>query len=163
VLRPNARFATTLVESGSYERSPARAERATPARWLLASPEHLSGATRAALGGELLGKLKKELADTPWVCGRTWYAHRAVWLTRLCCADGNRKRVDLGPARFRDLKHETVNAIVQLGRLSWLTQDRTRDISRDVRNHAVERLKAEGGIDEPMLRCLGGIRHVWSI
>jgi len=60
------------VESGSYERSPARAERATPARWLrlLASPEHLSGATRAALGGELLGKLKKELADTPWVCGR---------------------------------------------------------------------------------------------
>jgi L-amino acid N-acyltransferase YncA len=35
---------------------------------LLASLEHLSGATRAALGSELLRKLRREPSDSGWLC-----------------------------------------------------------------------------------------------
>ena len=120
---------------------------------LLASLEHLSGATRAALGGELLRKLKKEPADSAWLWSLGRFGARIPLYGSLACVVPTETAEEWISALLdlRDLKQETAKAIVQLGRL---TEDRTRDISRDVRKHAVERLKAEGVIDEPMLRAL---------
>jgi len=120
---------------------------------LLASLEHLSGATRAALGGELLRKLKKEPADSAWLWSLGRFGVRIPLYGSLACVVPTETAEEWISALLdlRDLKQETAKAIVQLGRV---TEDRTRDISRDVRKHAVERLKAEGVIDEPMLRAL---------
>jgi len=51
----------------------------------------------------------------------------------------------------RELNQEGAKTIIQLGRL---TGDRKRDISRDVLNHAIDRLKARGGADDLSLRPL---------
>ena len=120
---------------------------------LLASLEHLSGATRAALGGELLRKLKKEPADSAWLWSLGRFGARIPLYGSLACVVPTETAEEWISALLdlRDLKQETAKAIVQLGRL---TEDRTRDISRDVRKQAFERLKAEGVIDEPMLRAL---------
>ena len=120
---------------------------------LLASLEHLSGATRAALGGELLRKLKKEPADSAWLWSLGRFGARIPLYGSLACVVPTETAEEWISALLdlRDPKQETAKAIVQLGRL---TEHRTRDISRDLRKHAVERLKAEGVIDEPMLRAL---------
>ncbi len=120
---------------------------------LLASLEHLSGATRAALGGELLPKLKKEPADSAWLWSLGRFGARIPLYGSLVCVVPTETAEEWISALLdlRDLKQETAKAIVQLGRL---TEDRTRDISRDLRKRAVERLKAEAAIDEPMLRSL---------
>jgi hypothetical protein len=125
---------------------------------LLASLEHLSGATRAALGGELLRKLKKEPDDSAWLWSLGRFGARIPLYGSLACVVPPETAEEWISALLdlRDLKQETAKAIVQLGRL---TEDRTRDISRDVRKHTVKRLKAEGAIDgpvidEPILRSL---------
>ncbi len=116
---------------------------------LLASLEHLSGATRAALGGELLRKLKKEPADSAWLWSLGRFGARIPLYGSLACVVPTETAEQWISAllALRDLNQETAKAIVQLGRL---TEDRTRDISRDLRKHAVELLKAEGVINEPM-------------
>jgi molecular chaperone DnaK (HSP70) len=120
---------------------------------LLASLEHLSGTTRAALGGELLGKLKKEPDDSAWLWSLGRFGARIPLYGSLACVVPKETAEEWISALLNlpDLKQETVRAIVQLGRL---TEDRTRDISRDVTRLAVERLKAAAVIDEPILRAL---------
>jgi hypothetical protein len=120
---------------------------------LLASLEHLSGATRAALGGELLRKLKKEPADSTWLWSLGRFGARIPLYGSLACVVPRETTEEWIAALLdlRDLTPETAKAIAQLGRL---TADRSRDISREVRKRAVERLRAEGVIDEPMLRAL---------
>ena len=120
---------------------------------LLAGLEHLSGATRAALGGELLRKLKKEPDDSAWLWSLGRFGARIPLYGSLACVVPTETAEEWISALLdlRDLKQETAKAIVQLGRL---TEGRTRDISRDLRKRAVERLKAAAAIDEPMLRSL---------
>jgi len=120
---------------------------------LLASLEHLSGATRAALGGELLRKLKKEPADSTWLWSLGRFGARIPLYGSLACVVPTETAEEWVAALLdlRDLTPVAAEAIVQIGRL---TADRTRDISPEVRKGAVERLKAEGVIDEPMLRAL---------
>ena len=120
---------------------------------LLASLEHLSGATRAALGGELLRKLKKEPVDSAWLWSLGRFGARIPLYGSLACVVSKETVEEWISALLdlHDLKQETAKAILQLGRL---TEDRTRDISRDVRKRAVERLKAEGVIDASILRAL---------
>ena len=120
---------------------------------LLAGLEHLSGATRAALGGELLRKLKKEPDDSAWLWSLGRFGARIPLYGSLACVVPTETAEEWISALLdlRDLKQETAKAIVQLGRL---TEDRTCDISRDLRKRAVERLKAAAAIDEPMLRSL---------
>jgi molecular chaperone DnaK (HSP70) len=119
---------------------------------LLAGLEHLSGATRAALGGELLRKLKREPDDGAWLWSLGRFGARIPLYGSLACIVPTETAEEWISALLdlRDLKQETAKAIVQLGRL---TEDRTRDISRDLRKRAVERLKA-AAIDEPMLLSL---------
>jgi molecular chaperone DnaK (HSP70) len=120
---------------------------------LLASLEHLSGATRAALGGELLHKLKKEPVESAWLWSLGRFGARIPLYGSLACVVPTETAEEWVSALLdlSDLKQETAKAIVQLGRL---TEDRTRDISRDVRRDAVERLKAEAVIDEATLHAL---------
>ena len=120
---------------------------------LLASLEHLSGATRAALGGELLRKLKKEPSDSAWLWSLGRFGARIPLYGSLACVVPTETAAGWISAllELRDLKQVAAEAIIQLGRL---TKDRTRDISLDVRKRAVEQLKAEGVIDEPMLHAL---------
>jgi DNA-K related protein/Hsp70 protein len=120
---------------------------------LLASLEHLSGATRAALGGELLRKLKKEPADSAWLWSLGRFGVRIPLYGSLACVAPTETAEEWISAllELRDLKQVAAEAIIQLGRL---TEDRTRDISPDVRKRAVERLKAQGVIDEPTLHAL---------
>ncbi|MGB8885957.1 MAG: Hsp70 family protein [Candidatus Korobacteraceae bacterium] len=120
---------------------------------LLASLEHLSGATRAALGGELLSKLKKEPADSAWLWSLGRFGARIPLYGSLSCVVPTETAEEWISTLLdlRDLTPETARAMVQLGRL---TEDRSRDISREVRKRAVERLRTEGGIDESMLRAL---------
>ena len=120
---------------------------------LLASLEHLSGATRAALGGELLRKLKKEPADSTWLWSLGRFGARIpLYGSRACVVAPETAEEWIGALLdLRDLTPETAKAIAQLGRL---TEDRSRDIGREVRKRAVERLRAESVIDEPMLRAL---------
>ena len=120
---------------------------------LLAGLEHLSGATRAALGGELLRKLKKEPDDSAWLWSLGRFGARIPLYGSLACVVPTETAEEWISALLdlRGLKQETAKAIVQLGRL---TEDRTRDISRDLRKRAVEQLKAAAAIDEPMLLSL---------
>src|SRR5262249_51964226 len=103
---------------------------------LLASLEHIPATTRAAVGGELLRKLRKEPSDGGWLwsLGRSGAriplygplhgvvpAERAAeWISAL---------LDL-----REVTHETASAIVQLGRR---VDDRSRDISPEVIGSAI--------------------------
>ena len=120
---------------------------------LLASLEHVSGATRAALGGELLRKLKKEPDDSAWLWSLGRLGARIPLYGSLACVVPKETAEEWISAllNVRDLKQETVRAIVQIGRL---TEDRTRDVNRDVRKRAIKRMKAEGLADEQMLRAL---------
>jgi hypothetical protein len=120
---------------------------------LLASLEHFSGATRAALGGELLRKLKKEPGDSAWLWSLGRFGARIPLYGSLACVVPTETAAEWISAllELRHLKQVAAEAIIQLGRL---TEDRTRDISPDVRKRAVQQLRAEGAIDEPMLHAL---------
>ena len=120
---------------------------------LLAGLEHLSGATRAALGGELLRKLKKEPTDSAWLWSLGRFGARIPLYGSLACvvpaeitAEWIRALLDL-----REVSHETANAIVQLARR---TDDRTRDIEEAVVTDAVRRLEEAGMVDDVILSRL---------
>jgi hypothetical protein len=120
---------------------------------LLASLEHLSGATRAALGGELLRKLKKEPAESAWLWSLGRFGARIPLYGSLACVVPTQTAAEWISAllELSDLTQAAAEAIIQLGRL---TEDRTRDIGPDVRKRAVERLKSKGAIDEPRWHAL---------
>src|SRR6516225_5951937 len=120
---------------------------------LLASLEHLSGATRAALGSELLRKLKKEPSDSGWLWSLGRFGVRIPLYGSLSClipaataGDWITTLLDLG-----ELTHETASAVVQLGRR---VDHRTRDVSQDVVRSAIARLKSAGVADDIFLRPL---------
>ncbi len=120
---------------------------------LLASLEHLSGPTRAALGNELLRKLKKEPTDSGWLWSIGRLGERIPLYGSLNCVVASETAADWIQALLdlRELTSETASAIVQVGRL---TNDRSRDISDDVRNAAIIRLTASGVADEAILQRL---------
>jgi len=120
---------------------------------LLASLEHLPAATRATFGGELFRKVQKEPSDGHWVWSLGRIGARIPLYGSLRCviaaeraADWINALLDLG-----ELTHETTSAIVQLGRR---VGDRTRDISPEVIQSAVARLKSAGVADDASLRPL---------
>ena len=129
---------------------------------LLASLEHLSGATRAALGYELQRKLKKEPADGSWLWSLGRFGARIPLYGSLTCivpgdtaAEWITTLVDLPR-----LTHETASAILQLARL---TGDRTRDVSGELRELAIARLRAADlaveTVVQPMRALVSPDRH----
>ena len=103
---------------------------------LLASLEHLSGATRAALGNKLLRKLKKEPADGSWLWSLGRFGARIPLYGSLTCVVPAEAAAEWITALLElpELTHETASAILQLARL---TGDRTRDVSTEVRELAI--------------------------
>jgi molecular chaperone DnaK (HSP70) len=120
---------------------------------LLASLEHLSGATRAALGSELLRKLRKEPSDSGWLWSLGRFGVRIPLYGSLSCLIPAETAADWITALLdlRELTHETASAVVQLGRR---LDHRTRDISQDVVRSAITRLKSAGVADDIFLRPL---------
>jgi hypothetical protein len=114
---------------------------------LLASLEHLSGATRAALGTELLRKLKKEPTDSAWLWSLGRFGARIPLYGSLACivpAETVEQWIN-ELLKLRQVTHETANAIVQLGRR---TDDRARDIEEEAAKEAASRLAAADIADE---------------
>jgi hypothetical protein len=122
---------------------------------LLASLEHLSGATRASLGSELLRKLKKEPCDGGWLWSLGRFGARIPLYGSLTCVVPAETASEWIAAllELRDLTHETASAIVQLGRR---VDDRARDIGPDLPQLAVAKLKAAGVADDALMRLLHG-------
>jgi hypothetical protein len=120
---------------------------------LLASLEHLSGATRAALGSELLRKLKKEPADGSWLWSLGRFGARIPLYGSLNCVVPAETATDWIAALLdlRELTHETASAILQLARP---TNDRTRDLSDEVRQFAIARLVEARLADEMTVKRL---------
>ena len=120
---------------------------------LLASLEHLSGANRAALGSELLRKLRKEPSDSGWLWSLGRFGVRIPLYGSLSCLIPAETAADWITALLdlRELTHETASAVVQLGRR---VDHRTRDISQDVVRSAIARLKSAGVADDVFLRPL---------
>jgi hypothetical protein len=120
---------------------------------LLASLEHLSGATRAALGSELLRKLRKEPSDSGWLWSLGRFGVRIPLYGSLSCLIPAETATDWITALLdlRELTHETACAVVQLGRR---VDHRTRDISQDMVRSAIARLKSAGVADDIFLRPL---------
>ena len=107
---------------------------------LLASLEHLSGATRAALGNELQRKLKKEPADGSWLWSLGRFGARIPLYSSLSCVVPVETAAEWITTLLElpEHTHETASAILQLARL---TGDRTRDVSVEVRELAIARLR----------------------
>lgn len=120
---------------------------------LLASFEHLSGSTRAALGSELLRKLKKEPTDSGWLWSLGRFGARIPLYGSLTCVVPAETASDWIAALLdlSELTHETASAIVQLGRR---VDDRTRDISSEVTRSAIAKLNFAGVADDVLLRPL---------
>ena len=120
---------------------------------LLASLEHLPATTRAALGGELFRKLKKEPSDGHWLWSLGRIGARIPLYGSLHCVIAAERAADWINALLdlRELTHETTSAIVQLGRR---VGDRSRDISPEVIRSAVVKLKSAGVADDASLRPL---------
>ena len=120
---------------------------------LLASLEHLSGATRAGLGSELLHKLKREPSDSGWLWSLGRFGLRIPLYGSLNCVIPAETAADWITTLldFRELTNETASAVVQLGRR---VDDRTRDISQDVVRFAIAGLKSAGVADDTFLRPL---------
>ena len=120
---------------------------------LLASLEHLSVATRAALGSELLRKLKKEPGDSGWLWSLGRFGTRIPLYGSLNCVIPAETAAEwiIALLDLRELTHETTAAIVQLGRR---VEDRTRDLSQEVVRSAMARLKSAGVADDTFLRPL---------
>jgi hypothetical protein len=120
---------------------------------LLASLEHLSGSTRAALGAELLRKLKKEPSDSAWLWALGRFGARIPLYGSLACI------VPVATAEewifvlleLDELSSETASAIVQIGRR---TDDRTRDVSEEVCETAISRLRSARSFDQLLVRPL---------
>ena len=120
---------------------------------LLASLEHLSGATRAALGSELLRKLKKEPTDSGWLWSLGRFGARIPLYGSLSCVVSAETASEwiVALLELRELTHETASAILQLGRR---VEDRARDIGPDIARSAIAKLKAGGVDDDVLLRPL---------
>ncbi len=120
---------------------------------LLASLEHLAGATRASLGSELLRKLKKEPTDSGWLWSLGRFGARIPLYGSLSCLIPAETVTDWITAllELRELTHETASAVVQMGRR---LDHRTRDISQDVVRSAIARLTSAGVADDIFLRPL---------
>jgi len=120
---------------------------------LLASLEHLSGTTRAALGSELLRKLRKQPSDSGWLWSLGRFGARIPLYGSLSCVIPAETAADWITALLdlRELTHETASAVVQLGRR---VDHRTRDISQDVVRSVVARLKSAGVAGDILLRPL---------
>jgi len=120
---------------------------------LLASLEHLSGATRAALASELLRKLKKEPADSGWFWSLGRFGARIPLYGSLSCVVPAETASEwiAALAELRELTHETASAILQLGRR---VEDRSRDIDLDLARAAVAKLKGAKVADGAFLRPL---------
>ena len=120
---------------------------------LLASLEHLSGSTRAALGSELLRKLKKEPSDSGWLWSLGRFGARIPLYGSLSCVVPAETASEWIAAllELRELTPETASAILQLGRK---VEDRARDIGPDVVRSAVAKLKSAKIADDALLRPL---------
>jgi hypothetical protein len=120
---------------------------------LLASLEHLSGATRAALGSELLRKLRREPSDSGWLWSLGRFGVRIPLYGSLSCLIPAETAADWITALLdlHELTHETASAVVQMGRR---VDHRTRDISQDVARSAIAGLKSAGVADDIFLRPL---------
>jgi molecular chaperone DnaK (HSP70) len=120
---------------------------------LLASLEHLSGATRAALGSELLRKLKKEPTDSGWLWSLGRFGARIPLYGSLSCLVPAETASEWIAALLesRELTHETASAILQLGRR---VEDRSRDINPDAARSAIAKLKSAKVADDASLRPL---------
>jgi molecular chaperone DnaK (HSP70) len=120
---------------------------------LLASLEHLSGATRAVLGSELLRKLRREPSDSGWLWSLGRFGVRIPLYGSLTCLIPAETAGDWITALLdlRELTREAASAVVQLGRR---VDHRTRDISQDVVRSATARLKSAGVADDIFLRPL---------
>ncbi len=120
---------------------------------LLASLEHLSGATRAALGLELLRKLKKEPSDGAWLWSVGRFGARIPLYGPLTCvvpaAAATEWIKDL--LALSVVTHDTANAMVQLGRR---TDDRTRDLAEEVTKSVIGQLEIAGITDDTILQRL---------
>jgi molecular chaperone DnaK (HSP70) len=120
---------------------------------LLASLEHLSGATRAVLGSELLRKLRREPSDSGWLWSLGRFGVRIPLYGSLSCLIPAETAADWITALLdlRELTRETASAVVQLGRR---VDHRTRDISQNVVRSATARLKSARVADDIFLRPL---------
>jgi molecular chaperone DnaK (HSP70) len=120
---------------------------------LLASLEHLTGTTRAALGTELLRKLKKEPSDSAWLWSLARLGARIPLYGPLHCVVSAETAADWIAALLdsSEVTHETAAAVVQLGRR---VDDRARDVRQDARRFAVSKLKSAGVSDDAILRPL---------
>ena len=120
---------------------------------LLATLEHLSGATRAALGSELLRKLKKEPSDSGWLWSLGRFGARIPLYGSLSCVVPAETASEWIATllELRELTHETASAILQLGRR---VEDRTRDIGPEMAQLATAKLKSAKVADEALLRPL---------
>jgi len=120
---------------------------------LLASLEHLPGTTRAALGSELLRKLKREPADSAWLWSLARLGMRIPLYGLLTCVVPAENAAGWIATLLDSSKvtHETAAAVVQLGRR---VDDRSRDISHDVTLSAVSKLKSAAVVDDAFLRPL---------
>jgi hypothetical protein len=120
---------------------------------LLASLEYLSGATRAALGAELLRKLKKEPTDSAWLWSLGRFGARIPLYGSLACVVPSEtvEQWINELLNLREVNHEAANAVAQLGRR---TEDSARDIDEEVAKLAVSRLRAAGIVDLAILERL---------
>jgi hypothetical protein len=119
---------------------------------LLASLEHLSAATRVALGKELLAKLKAQPRNKSflWSLGRLG-ARIPLYGPLNCVVSAEEAgRWVKSLLRFPELTPDVASAIVQLGAR---TNDPHRDIEADVRWSALVRLN-EAGMTEGLLESL---------
>ena len=120
---------------------------------LLASLEHLSGASRAALGSELLRKLSKEPSDSGWLWSLGRFGVRIPLYGSLSCLIPAETAGDWITALLDlpELTHETASAVVQMGRR---VGHRARDLTEDVVQSAIAGLKSAGVADDIFLRPL---------
>jgi molecular chaperone DnaK (HSP70) len=120
---------------------------------LLASLEHLSGATRAALGSELLRKLRKEPSDSGWLWSLGRFGARIPLYGSLNCVVPAETAAEWITAllELRELTHETAAAVVQLGRR---VEDRSRDVSPELVRSTIARLRSAEVADDTSLRPL---------
>jgi DNA-K related protein/Hsp70 protein len=125
---------------------------------LLASLEHVSGSTRAALGTELLRKLKKEPTDNAWLWCIGRFGARIPLYGSLTCVVAPETAAEWihDLLQLREVTHETANAIVQLGRR---TDDRRRDIDEESARSAVHELESAGITDSVTLQRLTEYVH----
>jgi DNA-K related protein/Hsp70 protein len=120
---------------------------------LLASLEHLPASGRAALGDELVRKLKKEPSDGSWLWSLGRVGARIPLYGSLNCVVPAERAADWIRTllEMRELVPETSFAIVQLGRR---VEDRSRDVNPQIIESAIVKLKAAAVADEDLLRPL---------